>query len=71
MYDTLFEMVMNAKMRPDYKYNEPNEYKKIKKLREDYDFDFEMPDEETLRKNFWVHGRAEPADAFSENLLNL
>lgn len=29
--DTLFELVMGAKMRSDYKYEEPNEYKKIKK----------------------------------------
>lgn len=48
--DTLFEIVMGAKMRSDYKYEEPNEYKKIKKLREDYDFETVMPDEETLRK---------------------
>lgn len=50
MCDTIFEIVMGAKMRSDYKYNEPNEYKKIKKLREDYNFDGEMPDKETFRK---------------------
>ena len=60
MSDVIYEMVINAKMRKDYKYNEPNEWKEIKKLRKSHDFDTAMPDAETLRKKLlgaWT-GRA-------------
>ncbi len=60
MSDIIFEMVINAKMQKDYKYNEPCDLKDIKKLRKKHVFDSVMPDEETLRKKLlgaWT-GRA-------------
>ena len=33
MSDVIFELVMNSKIREDYKYNEPNELEEIKALR--------------------------------------
>ena len=58
--DRIFEIVMNADIREDYGYNEPNKLKKIKKLRKEHDFESVMPDRETLRKKIlgaWT-GRA-------------
>ena len=58
--DEIFSLVMASDIREDYKYDEPNKLKKIKKLREDYEFDYVMPDRETLRKKLlgaWT-GRA-------------
>ncbi len=60
MSDIIFEMVINAKLRKGYKYNEPNELNKIKALRNPHDFKMTMPDDETLRKKLlgaWT-GRA-------------
>lgn len=60
MSELIFETVMGAKMRADYRYDEPNELKKIKKLRKVHDFDFQQQDEETMRKKLlgaWT-GRA-------------
>lgn len=60
MSDIVYEMVVNAKMREDYEYNEPSELKEIKKLRKSHDIKGEIPDEETLRKKLlgaWT-GRA-------------
>ncbi len=60
MSDIIYEMVINAEMQPDYKYNEPSELKEIKALRASYDFEKTMPDEEMLRKKIlgaWT-GRA-------------
>ena len=58
--DRIFEIVMNAEIMDDYKYDEPNKLKKIKKLRREHNFDAVMPDRETLRKKLlgaWT-GRA-------------
>ena len=58
--DRIFEIVMNAEMRDDYKYNEPNKLKQIKKLRREHDFDAVVPDRDALRKKLlgaWT-GRA-------------
>ena len=58
--DEIFEIVMNADIREDYKYDEPVKLKKIKKLREDYEYNAAAPDSETLRKKIlgaWT-GRA-------------
>ena len=60
MSDVIFELVMNSKIREDYKYNEPNELEEIKALRKPYEFEAQMPDKETLRKKLlgaWT-GRA-------------
>ena len=60
MSDIIYEMVINAKMQPDYKYNEPNKYKEIKALRIPHEFDAKMPDEQIMRKKLlgaWT-GRA-------------
>ncbi len=60
MSDVIYEMVMNAKIRSDFRYNEPSGYKEIKALRRKYNFESQMPDDETLRKKIlgaWT-GRA-------------
>lgn len=60
MSDAIYELVINSKIRSDYKYNEPNKLKEIKALRMPYDYESVMPDEETLRKKIlgaWT-GRA-------------
>lgn len=60
MSDVVYDMVINAKMRADYEFNEPSKYKEIKKLRADYEIEGEIPDEETLRQKLlgaWT-GRA-------------
>lgn len=48
--DVLFDMVLNADIRKDYKYNEPSELEEIKALRKPHGFDAVLPDRETLRK---------------------
>ncbi len=48
--DRIFEIVMNAEIREDYKYNEPNKLEKIKSCCKDHNFDAVMPDNDTLRK---------------------
>lgn len=56
----IFEIVINADMKADYKYNEPNNLGDIKKLRKAYEFKASMPDEATLRNKLlgaWT-GRA-------------
>lgn len=58
--DIIYELVINAKMQPDYKYDEPNRLKEIKNLRKSYQFSKEMPDEKNLRNKIlgaWT-GRA-------------
>ncbi len=60
MSDIIYEMVINAKIRSGYKYNEPSAYKEIKALRTPYEFEAKTPDKETLRKKIlgaWT-GRA-------------
>lgn len=60
MSDVIYEMVINAKIRKGYKYNEPNDLTDIKKLCESHDFESVMPDAETLHKKLlgaWT-GRA-------------
>lgn len=58
--DHIYELVINSKIRSDYKYNEPNKLKEIKALRKPYDYKSAVQDEETLRKKIlgaWT-GRA-------------
>lgn len=58
--DIIYEIVINADMRPDYKYNEPSDLEGIRALRKEYSFKSKAPDEETLRKKIlgaWM-GRA-------------
>ena len=58
--DRIFEIVMNAKIRKDYKYNEPDNLEDIHKLRKLHSYDAVMPDRENLRKKLlgaWT-GRA-------------
>ena len=60
MSDVVYDLVINAKMRADYKYNEPSKYEEIKKLCNAYDVEGVIPDEEILRKKLlgaWT-GRA-------------
>lgn len=60
MSELVFEAVMGAGIRKDYKYDEPNELKKIRKLRKAYEYSSVMPDEEALRNKIagaWT-GRA-------------
>lgn len=60
MSDVIFDIVLNADMRKDYKYNEPNELDEIKALCKPHSFEAVEPDEETLRKKLlgaWT-GRA-------------
>ncbi len=58
--DIIFETVINANMRSDYKYNEPNDLKGIRAAREAYEINGKVPEEEELRKKLlgaWT-GRA-------------
>ncbi len=58
--DRIFEIVMNAKIRKDYKYNEPDNLEDIHKLRKLHSYDAVMPDRDNLRKKLlgaWT-GRA-------------
>lgn len=60
MSDVIYDMVINADMQPDYKYNEPSDLEEIKALRASHEFEKNIPDEETLRKKIlgaWM-GRA-------------
>ncbi len=60
MSDLIYEMVINANMRSDYKYNEPNKLEEIKALRKSYAFEAKIPDVKTLRNKLlgaWT-GRA-------------
>ncbi len=60
MSDLIFETVINAKIRSDYKYNEPNDIDGIKALRKPFELKGELPDRETMRKKLlgaWT-GRA-------------
>ncbi len=60
MSDLIFETVINAKKRSDYKYDEPNKLKEIKALRKPYDYKSVMPNEKILRNKIlgaWT-GRA-------------
>ncbi len=55
-----FELVINADMRADYKYQEPNKLEDIKALRKPYKYESQMPDEDTLKNKLlgaWT-GRA-------------
>lgn len=58
--NTIFDMVINADMRQDYKYNEPSSLDEIKKLCKSHQFEKKVPDTETLKKKLlgaWT-GRA-------------
>ena len=60
MCDDIYELVINSKIRSDYKHNEPNKLKEIKALRKPYDYKSAVQDEETLRNKIlgaWT-GRA-------------
>ncbi len=60
MSDIIYEMIINAEMQPDYKYNEPSTLKEIRALRNPHEIEAKMPDAETLRKKLlgaWT-GRA-------------
>ncbi len=54
MSDVIYEMVINAEMKSDYKYNEPNKLAEIRKLRKEHSFKIKTPDAETLKKK--IHG---------------
>lgn len=58
--NTIFDIVINADMRQDYKYNEPSSLDEIKTLRKSHHIEKKVPDAETLRKKLlgaWT-GRA-------------
>lgn len=58
--DVVYEMVINAPLRTDYKYNEPLNLEEIKTLRKPFGFDAAMPKADTFRKKLlgaWT-GRA-------------
>lgn len=58
--DVVYEMVINAPLRTDYKYNEPLNLEEIKTLRKPFGFDSSMPKADTFRKKLlgaWT-GRA-------------
>ncbi len=60
MSDLLFSLVVNAKMQPGYKYDEPSSLREIQALCSAHTFEKKMPDEELLRKKIrgaWI-GRA-------------
>ena len=52
--DIIFDIILNADVRSDYKYNEPSDIKEIKALRKPYIFEKNILDGETLRKK--IHG---------------
>ena len=54
MGDVLFEAVMKAGIRPDYKYTEPSSLEEIRALRKAHNFEKKIPDRETLEKK--IHG---------------
>ncbi len=58
--DEVFRLVIDAEIRSDYKYNEPNKLNDIRALRKPYDIDGEAPEGDVLRKKLlgaWT-GRA-------------
>lgn len=58
--DDIFNIIINADIREDYKYNEPSEIKKIRKLCKKYEVEGDIPDSDLLRrkiKGAWL-GRA-------------
>ena len=60
MSDLIFETVINAEIRSDYKYNEPSDIEGIRALRRPCGLKGEIPDRETMRKKLlgaWT-GRA-------------
>ncbi len=52
--DIIFEIVINADIRSDYKYNEPNDLNSIKEARKAYEIQGAVPEKEELRKK--LHG---------------
>ncbi|MBR5442470.1 MAG: ADP-ribosylglycohydrolase family protein [Clostridia bacterium] len=46
----IFEIILNADLRPDYKYIEPNDLEGIRKERRAYDVKGEIPEKDVLRK---------------------
>ena len=60
MSEKIFEIILNADLRPDYKYNEPNELESIRNARQEYKIKGDMPDKDVLRSKIlgaWT-GRA-------------
>lgn len=60
MSNRVFDAVINADLRPDYKYNEPNKLEDIKKLRQAYDIDGKISEKDALKNKLlgaWT-GRA-------------
>ena len=60
MSDIVFETVIGAKIRDDYKYDEPNNLNDIKKLCKEHNFEIKKPDKGVLRSKIlgaWT-GRA-------------
>ena len=60
MSDSIYELVINAEMRDDYKYNEPNDLEGIKALRQAYNIIGSVTDKKLLRQKLlgaWT-GRA-------------
>ncbi len=58
--DKIFELVINSDIRPDYKYNEPNDLEGIRSLRKPYEIVGDIPEKDVLRKRLigaWT-GRA-------------
>ncbi len=58
--DIIYEMVINAEMQPNYKYNEPSALNEIKALRKPHSFEVKVPDSDTFRNKLlgaWT-GRA-------------
>ncbi len=58
--DVIFDIVMNADIKADYKYKEPSDLNEIKALRNPHTFEENAPDDDTLRKKIlgaWT-GRA-------------
>lgn len=58
--DIIFDIIINADIKKDYKYDEPSELSEIKVLRKPYEFRQSMPDKELLLKKIkgaWL-GRA-------------
>lgn len=49
MSDAVFELVMNAGLRKNYRYDEPNKLEEIRKLRRKHNFTAVLPERETFR----------------------
>lgn len=52
--DVLFDVVLNAKQKEDYKYVEPSELEKIKFLRKEHEYEKTQPSKEQLEEK--IHG---------------